>query len=359
MSLRIFLLSIVMLAIVGGPLSCQDEGAESNVAAESSTTGCIISGVPALRWTDGMCTFIGSLNTCLNYLGEKTTYQYLMGVSGAAFAARFKPGWSESSADAALNDDHPRAAMQAVGYSYSWATNADEGRVTRSLAGGVPVIGIDVTGHRDWGIIVGYERMGEMWLCRTYHSGPTEYHNTEKLPWSMFLIGDKRKPPAMVDSVRTSIRLAIQFAKGERKIEGYAVGPAAYEAWIEALQPKNCQSLSGKRLEEVAYINALLHNSLIDARYAALTYLTWAASLMEDADAEYCEAAAALYQEEIDILKDAKDYVRYPQNIKTGPKWSAEMRAYQAEALRQALIKDRAAISALDKIVNRNEDNPL
>jgi hypothetical protein len=351
---------VLVSAILAISLNCafsQGEDAASNATAEASTTGSLIAGVPALRWTDGMCTFVGSLNACLNCVGEKTTYQYLMGVSGAAFATRFLPGWCESSADAAINDDHPRAAMQAVGYAYTWSTTGDSAAVIQSLDRGVPVIGIDIAGHGDWGIIAGYDHMGEVWISRSYHSKPADYRSLEKLPWSVLLLGAKSNPPTMADNVRTSITLAVDFGQGKRVIKGYRVGFDGYGAWIEALQPRNCNSLQGKRLEEVAYINAWLYNCLMDARCAAVTYLTWAATLLKGEDKSNCLQAASLYQEELDILKEARDYVKYPQSIRSGPKWTAEMRAYESEALRRALEKDMAAIAALEKITKNNADS--
>jgi hypothetical protein len=316
----------------------------------------LIPDIPSLRWTDGMCTFIGSLNLCLNHLGEKVTYQYLMGVSGAAFATRFFRDWCPSSADAAMNDDHPKAAMQAVGYFYTWATTGDPRVIVDSINSSVPVIGIDLAGKDDWGIIVGYQHMGETWLCRTYYDKSGVYYRTGKTPWSALIIGPTGGAPSMAQNARNSIELAVEFARGEHKLPDYAVGFDAYGAWIEALQSKKLRGLAGKDLEETAFINALLYNSLIDARYAGVTHLTWAATVLKGEAKTHCEEAAKLYQEEVDILKDARDYVKYPQNIKSGPKWSADMRAYQIEALRQALEKDKAAVAELDKIVNEKEN---
>lgn len=356
---RALIIGVLILALTSSPILCQEEDA-SNSSAEATTSGKLIPNVPSLKWADGMCTFIGSLNLCLNYLGEKVTYQYLMGVSGAAFATRFNRDWSASSTDAAMNDDHPKAAMQAVGYSYTWATTGDPQVVTTSIDRGVPVVAMSLAGKNDWGVIVGYERLGETWLGRTYYDRSTSYYRTDKLPWSALILGRKGTTPPMAQTARDSIKLAIEFARGERKLKDpkYAVGFDAYGAWIEALQSKKCQSLAGVDLEQTASINAWMFNSLIDARFAGVTYLTWAATVLKGDAKTHCEEAAALYREEIDALRTAKDYVKYPQNITSGPKWSAEMRAHQIEALKQALEKDRAAVAALAQITQPEESKP-
>ncbi len=352
MSLRVLFLILLIPTLAVCPALCQDEQEPSNASAEGATTGCVIPNVPGLKWADGMCTFIGSLNACLNFIGEKTTYQYLMGVSGVAFATRFFRDWSESSADAALNDDHPKAAMEAVGYSYTWATSGQPGPIIESIDRGAPAVGANLSGHGDWGIIAGYERSGETWLTRTYYDRSSAHSIADKTPYAVLVIGRKGKVPTTAENVRKSIKLAVEFGKGERKLDAkYAVGFEAYTAWIDALRSKRCQELTGKELEKVAYINAWLYNSLIDARHAGVAHLSWAAKTLQGEARAHCERAAALYQEQIDILSGARSYVRYPQTIKDGPKWSAEMRAYQIEALRQALEKDKAAVASLEKVL--------
>jgi hypothetical protein len=357
MSLRALILGVLMPALVlaSSAVICQEDA--SNSSAEAATSRTIIRDVPGVKWADGMCTFIGSLNVCLNYLGEKTTYPYLMGVSGAAFATRFHRDWRSSSADAALNDDHPKAALQAVGYAYTWATTGAAKDIMDSIERQMPVIGAGLAGAGDWGIVIGYERMGETWLCRTYYDKPDTSYSSGKVPWSALILGEKGKAPSITENARDSIKRAVEFAKGERKLSDtkYAVGFAAYDAWIEALESKKCEALTGKGLEETAFINAWLYNCLIDARYAGAAHLKWAAPLLNDQAKTQCEKAASLYESEIEILKGAKDYIKYPQNITSGPKWTADMRAHEVEALRQARDMDKEAVAALEKISDTKE----
>lgn len=350
MSPRKLFLIIMLSALIACPAACQEPEETSNASAETTTTGAVLPGFPSLGWSDGMCMYIGCLNLSLNYLGEKTTYQYLMGVSGAAFATRFHPDWRSSSADAALTDDHTAAAMAAVGYSYEWAQTSDAAVVTRAIDRGLPVIACDPTGRKDWGVIVGYGHMGESFLCRTYFDAPSGPTSLWNVPSSMLMIGRNGKSPTMAENLRAAIGLGVEFARGERKARDYSVGFGAYEAWIDALGSKKLDGLVGRDLEDRAFTNAWLYNSLIDARYAGVTFLTWAATMLKDERKARCEEALRHYQEEIGILKDAKDFVQYPQNIKSGPKWTAVMRSYQIDALRRALAADRAAVASLEKI---------
>ena len=339
------LFSLVLLFVPGA--SAEDQG---NSAAELATTGRRLEGVGKLKWTDGMCTFIGSLNACLNYVGEKTTYPYLMGVSGAAFATRFHPAWSASSADAALDDRHASFALAAVGYSYSWSDGGREA-VVRGIDAGVPVVAAGLSRSNHWGLVTGYRFDGESFLCRWYGDESDDYSASDKVPSNALVLLRRREAPSIVRGARDSVARAVGFARGdtEPKDAGYAAGFAAMDAWIEALRSRRLRSMSGKDLESTATVNAWLFNSLIDARYAAVTYLNWVATVAKGDARASCAEAASLYGQEVDVLKEARACVRYPQNVASGPKWSVEMRACQAEALRNALVKERAAVEALER----------
>jgi len=339
----------------------QDVPAEedaSNASAEMTTSGRRISGLPELRFGKGMdCTFFGALNACLRHLGEQVSYEYLMGVSGAAFATRFRKDWSPSSADPTVTPDHAKTAMEAVGYSYDWIGSGmpDAGQlVMDSVGAGVPVVGMQLSGYPDWGLIVGYTRGGDTWVCRTYHDKGSAYWETMRLSPSMLLLGEKGKAPGMSASVRRSIELAVQFGKGEKKPSDprYEAGPGAFDAWIAALQSPELAQTTGKQLETIQHINAWLYGCLIDARTAGVTYLRWAAKLLKDDAGKSAGEAADLYDEEVEALTDAREFAPYPSQNEPDRKWTSEMRAKQIEALKAALDKEKEAIAALEKAMS-------
>ena len=46
---------------------------------------CVLEGVPKIGYGVHLCPFPGSLYAVMEYLGDPTEYDYLMGVTGAAF----------------------------------------------------------------------------------------------------------------------------------------------------------------------------------------------------------------------------------------------------------------------------------
>jgi len=153
-----------------------------------------IEGVERLQWGKGQeNTFIGALTVAMRAIGEDVTYDYIMGVSGAAFRLHFhQPDWCPSSPDATCGFNHSKPAMEALGYTStcigSDGKNPQEMKkvrdaVVQSINNGIPVLAIDLIEVPDWGVIVGYSGDGEEFLCRTYFDRTAAYSRAKKWPW--------------------------------------------------------------------------------------------------------------------------------------------------------------------------------
>jgi len=52
----------------------------------------VLDNIPEIRYDKWECTFAGSMKACMDYLSHPVTYDFLMGVSGAAFKLFWSPG---------------------------------------------------------------------------------------------------------------------------------------------------------------------------------------------------------------------------------------------------------------------------
>lgn len=76
-----------------------------------------IENIPRLEWgknTDN--SFVRSVQLSLNALGENYTYEFLMGISGAAFRLHFNPDWCPSSADSTTGFDVSKVLFKSLAY---------------------------------------------------------------------------------------------------------------------------------------------------------------------------------------------------------------------------------------------------
>jgi hypothetical protein len=77
-----------------------------------------INNIPRLEWgknTDN--SFIRSAQLAFNALGEKYSYEFLMGISGAAFRLHFHPDWCPSAADSTTGFDVSKVLFKSLGYA--------------------------------------------------------------------------------------------------------------------------------------------------------------------------------------------------------------------------------------------------
>ena len=82
------------------------------------TQKMVLQGVPRVGFDIHMCPFPGSLYACLEYIGDPQDYDYLMGVTGAAFR-RFWNRDDGGNVDLSYLGDEPfRRVFEALGYEW-------------------------------------------------------------------------------------------------------------------------------------------------------------------------------------------------------------------------------------------------
>ena len=241
----------------------------------------VLENVPTLGWRQGRDnTFIGALTAAAQAMGDDVSYDYVMGVSGAAFKVHLcQPEWCPSAGDAGPGFNAAMAATAALGYVtetvFSNREKADEVRkvreaVVRSIDQGLPVVAINLVRSDDWGVITGYADQGKTFLCRTYWDSGEEYAEADKWPGIAVFLRDRKKPPARKQLLKGSLELAVKLAK-TRSFKNYLSGFAAYRNW--ALQLLEDARFASKRIQQAMQANAFTYQTLTDGRAAASRYL--------------------------------------------------------------------------------------
>ena len=318
----------------------------------------VIEDVERLRWGKGQeNTFIGALTVAMRAMGENVTYDYLMGVSGAAFRLHFhQPDWCPSSPDATCGFDHSEPALAALGYTAN-GIHSDKDKpeevkrvrevVIQSIDKGHPVLAIDLINVPDWGVIVDYSDSGKEFLCRTYYDKTDKYSMAEKWPWVVEVIGEKGDVPDKRESILKSLEIAVKLANTE-KYGKYASGFAAYENWAkDLLDDSRFENLDKKELKSMNHTNAWCYNSLVDARMAAIRYLKSIGKEFDGESAKHLSKATELYEEVVGKLKEGWKHAPFPWQVKEGESWTKEMRHAEAGVLKEVLVLEKKALGEL------------
>jgi len=335
----------------------------------------IIHGLEKVRWGAGERenSPMGALAAALQAAGEDVSYEFLMGVSGAAFRLQMMQGdWCPSAPHPRCGFNCFETAMAALDWDIEDipAPKDDPNAVARvkaavkeSIDAGMPAFYTSL----EESLIVGYQNDGDRLLLRLYGADREGYRpwwldrsrveQDDQVPdsflfdWPHLTFGVLRhkddRPDRGAALVR-SLALASELSHAP-EFDNYVSGFAAYSYWIDGLRDEARFADPDKR-EAAMHANAHCYYSLCDAREAAAGYLREVADELEGEAALHVARAAELYAHLADevLTRNCSTEVA-PMRWKLGDQsWTQAMRAAQASILEEALDVEREAIGALE-----------
>ncbi len=235
----------VLIAGLSLTANTQKAGAEKILPASA-----VLEGVPRIGFDLYQCPFPGCLTSCLEYMGDKHSYEYLMAVSGGAFRRLWK---SDDPGNMDLMYFAPEACervFRALGYEYQTVSSASKSQmidaIRNSINAGRPALAFGVMGPPECGIITGYEDDGETLRGYSFFQDPSisGYYRQngwyEKSGWrwkdSLIVIGRKKESrPSARETLLSTLKWAIHLARAPEWME-HANGLAAYDAWAKGLE---------------------------------------------------------------------------------------------------------------------------
>lgn len=323
----------------------------------------IVPGVGKLGFGKGQdCSWAGALLLSLKTMGVDTSYENVMGVSGACWRIAFASVWDFSSADALVACDYAAPAFRAYGIKPIWAdriSKEERKRVKEQIiwdleAHRLPVA-INLRVAPEWGVITGYADMGNTLFCRTYFDEEVfvqkgndpafqeemartgGYLYVDNWPFALVRMGEDCGAPPPAQSLLASLRLRMD-TMGKTENRGYKLGYAAFQEWQLGLNDDSWYIEAKEEDVKRRYlVNRFCLAALTDARRNAAMYLASSRELLPEGGGreqldqlaglyarmtERLEAAMALIPEQEPLAGDAhKDY------------WPQKARKTQAELL--------------------------
>ena len=323
-------------------------------AVIQSSERTFIENILRLQWgKNADNSFIRSTQFALNALGENYSYQYLMGISGAAFRLHFDPDWCPSSVDATTGFDVSKILFRSLGYACELVKINDNSfddirflyqKIMNQIDSGIPIVAVNLRGHTEWGIISGYLNDRPGILCRTYFDEADEYSLAEHAPWLSFFIGEKSKSLHEQTLFSNSLKIGVQLAKTDQ-FEQYKNGFSALETWIEKLgESASANSTAFKAYET----NWTIFNCLLDARRAAAAYLS---DMFQKYPRENSEIIVEKYQAIVNLLEQTQKEV-LPSYSAIAEKWTPEILLKQTEVLEQVLKLEKEVIELVEAVIH-------
>jgi hypothetical protein len=213
-------------------------------------------------------------------------------------------------------------------------------------------------GSEEDGIIVGYQKHGEEWICfHPMREGGRKTFVETNWPWGIAVYTERKsKMPDKRDLATATLQQTVEMAELKESGE-YHLGWAAWEAYIDKLN--SLQEADEKSISDNILGNAWIYECLVQFRRVAAKYLREIAEMFKDSSAHHLYKAADIYENMANtVLTDSTTCVLtvapYPWSLKEGGKWTNEMRSTQIERLTKAFPMEREAIQhikdALDYI---------
>jgi hypothetical protein len=299
-------------------------------------------------------------------VGEDVTYDYLLGVSALSFRMQVsKRGFCPSSPHAFCGFRCVARSREAL----PWEVRVFEMKpeetlqvrelrqaVVDSVERGVPV----QYGNEEDGIIVGYQRNGEEWVCLhpLKNAGLKTFIATQ-WPWGVAVFTQqKRQIPTRRELAIGALQQAVKMARTVDS-ESYYVGFQAWNDYISRL--KAMDTADEKTKSEALLGNAWIYECLVSYRASAVRYLREIAGEFESPVAAHLTQAAGLYEQmSSNVLCDEGHatlrIAPYPGGPHDGMLWTTEIRHEQVRRLDAAVPLERKATDEIEAAVSQTTD---
>jgi len=279
----------------------------------------VLQGVPRIGYDIHLCPFPGTLYAYLKYVGDPQEYDYLMGITGAAFRRLWNRDDGGNVGILHYEGEPFRQAFAALGYE--WRTiPADAGKETMlaairdSLARGRPAISFGIIGPPEPGLVVGCDGDGGPLYGWSYFQDQRERYY-EQHDWfeaidvptrvgqgegvGLLIIGDRQHTrPTDREVLVSALQWALDLERTAHRpnLPDHLAGLAAYDGWANALEvdadyPADDPGVMGTRV--MVYGDQCV---MVEERHEAARFLRRMVAVAPEV-ADHLEAASALYDQ--------------------------------------------------------------
>lgn len=340
--------------------------ADNICTVKSKNGGKYIDGVPMLKWGEWRdCTYAGAMALLYQAAGIKTSYEQIMGWSGACYRITMADNWDPSSEMLQVSVNCEKNAELALGtavYSLEDEKLRDK-QVQKSIDIGIPVMACGQRGAPEWTVITGYEKSnGKVkYFGRTYfdYEKPNEndiftenrYFYADcypgEFPQALLRLYDKPcEPITKKEALKVSLETCIKMFK---QTGNYKYGYDAYDVLIHGFE------LEDKVYKQRCGCDQYHIGSLMDARRSATIFINKNVILLSGDQKQKLITVAELYKKMLDLLLQVLPYEKTSSvfNAYSDPVWDKTTRQNLADALREAAeLEKRVRITVKDILEN-------
>jgi hypothetical protein len=325
----------------------------------------VLEGVPRIGYDVHLCPFPGTLYAYLRYVGDPQPYDYLMGITGAAFRRRWNRDDGGNVGILHYDNGPFRTAFAALGYEWRTVPAAADketmlAAIQEGLAQGRPAISFGIVGPPEPGLVTGYDKDGAVLYGWSYFQDQREYYY-EQRDWyetmnksggvALLIVGERQKArPSERQVLSDTLRWALELERTTRwpDLPGRVCGLAAYDGWADGLEvdadyPADDGETMGWRVT--------IHGDqclMLDDRREAARYLRRMQVAAPEAS-RYLEAAAECYDQVGGLVGPLWPWPIDPSAGAMRAMADPRARRELAEHVRAAKAKESRAVESLER----------
>jgi hypothetical protein len=294
-------------------------------------------------------SFTGCTKACSDYLGFEYPLSWISGVTGYAFILNMHPEVCPSG-PTAFDHGFLKQNAEALGLRFrttdftKWEGDLEARQreafenVKKELAAGHPAFGWEL-GLPEYYLIAGTNEKGYEYFDfdGSVKTCPWDSVATSEIGMAEFCFLDKAAPQDELRQLKSALEFLGDYTADPARyaIEGYTMGPAAYDLWIKALKEGKTDPWG------------MGYNTQVwaEARWNARAFLAQAKKrLGEERGLDALDLAIARYEEVAEALNQVSEIYGFPPREEDH---STENAAKAAELLARARDAEKAGIKAL------------
>lgn len=277
----------------------------------------VLEGVPRIGYDVHLSPFPGALYAYLRYIGDPQPYDYLMGVTGAAFRRLWNRDDGGNVGILRYENEPFRLGFSALGYA--WRTvpaDVDQetmlAAIRESLAQGRPAISFGIIGPPEPGLVAGYDDDGALLHGWSYFQEQRERYY-EQRDWfasmdksgglALLIVGEKGDTrPTEREVLVSALRWALDLERTAHRsnLPEHLGGLAAYDGWADGLEVDADYPADDS---ETMFWRVTIHGDqcvMLEERHEAARFLRRMGVCAPPQAAAYLEKAAVLYDQVAD-----------------------------------------------------------
>ena len=265
----------------------------------------------------GPINYVHTLREALKHRGEDISYAYVMGVSGEAF--RFLYNRSDPEAGMKTFFHNPlRAACRSLGYNHEVAHDESFQSASKRLRQNIRIGKPALIPFEDSCPFVRENSHPGTLVCQNGYRYElnTDVLHTKWQPgggflelgpkgYYQFIIGERERDPKPREAALGALRSAKKLIRARQKIQGCAIGLAAYNELIAQLRGmlSRKKKLTLHDVQRIARWNTRPMSQAIETRQSAIDYLELVREHFGEEELEHLEKAIAWYRKVEALLR--------------------------------------------------------